>query len=64
MLPKNTTFKLEPCNQGAIRSLQGKIDYANLLVNKDAKNVSLYEDIMMVGTAWANDVTASDIKNS
>ncbi|KAI6646969.1 Tigger transposable element-derived protein 4-like [Oopsacas minuta] len=43
MFPKNTTAKLQPCDQGFIRSLKahyrGKL--ARLILNKEAKSVSL-----------------------
>ncbi|KAI6649962.1 Tigger transposable element-derived protein 4-like [Oopsacas minuta] len=59
MLPKNTTAKLQPCDQGVIRSLKahyrGKL--ARLILNKEAKSVSLYEGLCMVRLAWSQVTT-------
>lgn len=66
MLPPNTSSKLQPCDQGVIRSLKahyrGKL--ARLLIHKAAKDVSLYEGLQMVRSAWANNVTEDTIKNA
>ena len=54
MLPKRTTSMLQPCDQGVIRSLKAnyRVKLAHLLLNKEAKDVSLYEGLMMVRSAW------------
>lgn len=66
MLPPNTSSKLQPCDQGVIRSLKahyrGKL--ARLLIHKAAKDVTLYEGLQMVRAAWANNVTEVTIKNA
>ena len=62
MLPKNTTSKLQPCDQGLIqlskvkyRVLLGKF----LLCKENADKVSLYEVLMVVRAAWNLDVEQS-----
>ena len=70
MLPPNTSSKLQPCDQGVIRSPKahygGKLQLAmaRLLIHKAAKDVSLYEGLQMVRTAWANNVTDTVFKNT
>ena len=65
MLPVNTTSRLQPCDQGVIRSL--KCHYrerlANELISKVSGKVSLYEGLLMVRSAW-DQVTSAVIKNS
>ena len=64
ILPKNTTSKLQPCEQGVIRSL--KYQYSQklsvLLLTKNAKNVSLYEALQIVEASCIQ-VTSEVIKN-
>ena len=54
MLPKNTTAKLQPCDQRVIRSL--KMLYhrglASLILNKEAKIMSLYEGLCLIRASW------------
>ena len=52
MLPKNTTSKLQPCGQGCIRSLKG---LTGLVMHNEAKDVSLYEGLLMLRAAWTMD---------
>ena len=66
MLPKRTTSMLQPCDQGVIRSLKAnyRVKLAHLLLNKEAKDVSLYEGLMMVRSAWELNVSGEVIKNA
>ena len=66
MLPKRTTSMLQPCDQGVIRSLKAnyRVKLTHLLLTKEAKDVSLYEGLMMVRSAWELNVSSEVIKNA
>ena len=53
MLPKLTTSMIQPCDQGVIRSSKAnyRTKLSHLLLNKEAKDDSLYEGLMMVRSA-------------
>ena len=57
MSPKNVTSKVQPCDQGVIRSLKASYHeklIARLLLTYDTRKVSLYEGLMMVRVSWSN----------
>ena len=64
MLPQSATSKVQPCDQGVIRSLKASYreKLARLLLTKEAKKVSLYEGLMMVRASWSN-VTEQVVRN-
>ena len=66
MLPKNTTSRLQPCNQGVIRSLKAysRQRLLRLLFHKEAKDISLYAVLLMIRAGWKLDVKESVIKNA
>ena len=66
MLPKNTTSRLQPCDQGVIRSLKAysRQRLLRLLLHKEAKNILLYEALLMIRAVWKFDVKESVIKNA
>ena len=65
-LPVNTTSKLQPCDQGVIRSIKAKYRdrLANFMLTADqTKDVNLYNGLMMLQAAWA-DVTEDVVLNA
>ena len=66
MLPKNTTSKLQPCDQGCIRSLKAhyRRRLTGLVMHKEAKDVSLYEKLLMFRAAWTMDVSDTVVRNA
>ena len=60
MLPVNKASKLQPCDQGVIHFLKAKYrgKWARLLMKKVSKDVTLFEDLLMVCAAWDQNVTA------
>ena len=66
MLPKNTTSKLQPCDQGVIRSLKAKYRgrLGKLSLAKDSDKISLYEGLMIIRASWNIDVHESVILNA
>ena len=64
LLPKNTTSRLQPCDQGVIRSLKARYRkrLVRLAVHKSAEKVSLYESLTMLRASW-NDVSVETVRN-
>lgn len=65
-LPVNTTSKLQPCDQGVIRSMKAKyrVRLSNLMLTADqTKDVNLYNGLMMLKAAWT-EVTAEVVLNA
>ena len=65
-LPVNTTSKLQPCDQGVIRSMKAKYRdrLANFMLTADkTKDVNLYNGLMMLQAAWA-EVTEEVVLNA
>ena len=66
VLPKLTTSILLPSDQGVILSLEAnyRVKLSHLLLNKEARDVSLYEGLMMIRSAWELNVSGEVIKNA
>ena len=68
MLPPQTTARLQPCDQGVIRSLKShyRSQLGKFLVaaNKESKCVTLFESLCMIRVVWDRDVSADVIKNA
>ena len=65
MLPKNTTSNLQPCDAGVIRSMKAhyRARLTRFLVYKEAKDVSLYEGLLMLRAAW-EEVSSDVVRNA
>ena len=65
MLPKNITSNLQPCDAGVIRSMKAHYNarLTRFLVYKEAKDVSLYEGLLMLRAAW-EEVSSDVVRNA
>ena len=65
-LPKNCTSKIQPCDQGVIRSIKAHYrgPLNRVLLATEVNGVSLYMALCMVRAAWTIDVKEDVIRNA